>query len=138
MGNYFRQIYTGSHAEWWTTVFDPHGQAGEGLVAFSFWFFFLELARVSLDWGGRGVGSRVGWEKGDGGQVDARREGRVINWWSASIVGVMGQMSAALMAVPDARLASPRLHPRPAPPLSSPARRRDEAVAQSGVGGKKN
>lgn len=26
MGNYFRQIYTGSHAEWWTTVFDPRRQ----------------------------------------------------------------------------------------------------------------
>lgn len=26
MGNYFRQIYTGSHVEWWTTVFDPRGQ----------------------------------------------------------------------------------------------------------------
>lgn len=23
MGNYFRQIYTSSHAEWWTTVCDP-------------------------------------------------------------------------------------------------------------------
>lgn len=38
MGNYFRQIYTGSHAEWWTTVFDPHGQAGEGLLV-GFLFF---------------------------------------------------------------------------------------------------
>lgn len=26
MGNYFRQIYTGSHAEWWTTVFNPRRQ----------------------------------------------------------------------------------------------------------------
>lgn len=65
------------------------------------------------------IGSRVGGEKGDGGQLVARREGRVINWrsssGSASIVGVMGQMSAALMALPDARLASPRLTSTPAP-----------------------
>lgn len=34
MGNYFRQIYTGSHAEWWTTVFDP-GRQRKGRGGFS-------------------------------------------------------------------------------------------------------
>lgn len=72
MGNYFRQIYTGSHAEWWTTVFDPHGQAGEGLVA----FFFLELARVSLDCSGRGVGL-------------ARRKAMEGSWWREGKVGLL-------------------------------------------------
>lgn len=121
MGNYFRQIYTGSHAEWWTTVFDPHGQAGEGLAAF---FFFLG-ASTGQPGLGRWIGSRVGGEKGNGGQLVARREGQVINWrsssGSASIVGVMGQMSAALMALPDARLTSPHLTSPPPPPRSRPS-----------------
>ena len=33
MGNYFHQIYTGSHAEWWTTVFDPRSK-GDAAVVF--------------------------------------------------------------------------------------------------------
>lgn len=122
MGNYFRQIYTGSHAEWWTTVFDPHGQAGEGLLV-----FFLGGGVFGASTGQwEGVGSWVGEEKGDGGQLVERREGRVINWrsssGSASIVGAMGQTSAALMALPVARLASPHLHPHlcPAPPRHRP------------------
>lgn len=52
----------------------------------------------------------------------------MINWrsssGSAAIVGVMGQMSAALMALPDAQLAAP-LSP-------SLATLKDEVVTQSG------
>lgn len=89
-------------------------------------FFFLgaSTGQPGLVW--EGVGSRVGEEKGDGGQLVARREGQVINWrsssGSASIVGVMGQMSAALMPLPDARLASPRLTSTPTsvPPRHCP------------------
>lgn len=56
MGNYFRQIYTGSHAEWWTTVFDPRRQ-GKAAEVFS-----------RLESTGMG-----GW---DGG-----RRGREGGWW---------------------------------------------------------
>lgn len=55
MGNYFRQIYTGSHAEGWTTVFDPRRQGKQFSAAFG-----------QLEWGCRG-----GEEKGKGGQLVA-------------------------------------------------------------------
>lgn len=80
--------------------------------------------RFSAALGQLGWRRRGGDEKGEGGQLVARREGWLINWRSSSgsfsIVGVMGQMSTALMALPDAWLA-------PCPRLWL----QDEAVTQS-------
>lgn len=88
MGNYFRQIYTGIHVEWRTTVVDPsrRGCAAEG---------FISATVGQLRKGRRGVEKR-------GGRAAGGEKGRVINSRSSSgsvsIVGVVGQMSAALMA----------------------------------------
>lgn len=47
MGNYFRQIYTCSHAEWWTTVFDPCRQGK--LQSFFCFFFLAALGQLRLE-----------------------------------------------------------------------------------------
>lgn len=57
MGNYFRQIYTGSHAEWWTTVFDPQRQGKQQRFS---------AALGQLEWGRWGAE-----QKGAGGQLVA-------------------------------------------------------------------
>lgn len=57
MGNYFRQIYTGSHAKLWTTVFDPCRQGKQQTFS---------SALGQLRW----EGGLVGWrEKREGGQL---------------------------------------------------------------------
>lgn len=62
MGNYFRQIYTSSHAEWWTTtVFSP-SQAGEVAEV------FFPAAPGHLGYGGR---DGEGGGRGGGGQLVA-------------------------------------------------------------------
>lgn len=96
MGNYFRQIYTSIHREWRTTAVDPcrRRERGGG-------FFFSSLPGVNSE---KAIGVQ---RKSEGTQAVAQKA-RVINRrsgsGSASIVGVMGQMSAALMALPDAWL----------------------------------
>lgn len=57
MGNYFRQIYTGSHAEWQRTVFDPRRQGKQQ------GFFSAALGQPGRT------------EKGKAGRPVVRREG---------------------------------------------------------------
>lgn len=94
MGNYFRQIYTSIHGEWRTTAVDPcrRGSAAEG---FSAAVGQLRKSHRSVEKKrGRSAGGAKGWV------INSRSSSG-----SVSIVGVMGQMSAALMALPDAWLA---------------------------------
>lgn len=92
MGNYFLQIYTSIHGEWWTTAADPcrRGERARG---------FFSAIVGQLRKGHQGVEKKQGRTAGGA-------KGRMINSGSSSgsvsIVGVMGQMSAALMALPDA------------------------------------
>lgn len=130
MGNYFRQIYTGSHAEWWTTVFDPQRQGKQQRFS---------AALGQLEWGRWGAE-----QKGAGGQLVAWREGHVINWRSSSgsfsIVGVIGQMSAVLMALLDARLtppARPRLWLQDEAVTQQRERQKDEKIKRLGHGGER-
>lgn len=57
MGNYFRQIYTGSHVEWQRTVFDPRRQGKQQ------GFFSAALGQPGRT------------EKGKAGRPVVRREG---------------------------------------------------------------
>lgn len=81
MGNYFRQIYTGSGAEWWTSTLAGCRGGGGGGGGVSSSGVGLDWVVVVV-WGV--VGREGGVDEGDGGQLVARKEGHVINWRSRS------------------------------------------------------
>lgn len=60
MGNYFRQIYTGSHAEWWTTVFDPHRQGKQAEVFSRLGSTWMEASGWRRERRGRAAGGVKG------------------------------------------------------------------------------